>query len=138
MNEDTPIIAVTAHALNSEKEQLLKDGFEGYLTKPIDEDMLNQIICDHSPQLPVSRDKSKNTFEHSTAPFNSTRLDWALALQRAGGKPELANEMLNMLLLSVPETLNLLNQAIVSNDCPQVLSVINKFHKACCYTGVPK
>jgi len=138
LNEDTPIIAVTAHALNSEKEQLLKDGFEGYLTKPIDEDMLNQIICDHSPQLPVSRDKSKSTFEHSPAPFDSTRLDWTLALQRAGGKAELANEMLNMLLLSVPETLNLLNQAITSEDCPQVLSVIHKFHGACCYTGVPK
>ena len=138
LNEDTPIIAVTAHALNSEKEQLLKDGFEGYLTKPIDEDMLNQIICDHSPQLPVSRDKSKSTFEHSPAPFDSTRLDWTLALQRAGGKAELANEMLNMLLLSVPETLNLLNQAISNEDCQQVLSVIHKFHGACCYTGVPK
>ncbi|TMO79302.1 hypothetical protein CWC12_20635, partial [Pseudoalteromonas ruthenica] len=50
LNEDTPIIAVTAHALAGEKEQLLKDGFKGYLTKPIDEDMLKQIISDHSPQ----------------------------------------------------------------------------------------
>ncbi|GAA77207.1 two-component system, NarL family, sensor histidine kinase BarA [Pseudoalteromonas sp. BSi20480] len=59
LNEDTPIIAVTAHALHSEKEQLLKDGFKGYLTKPIDEDTLKQIISDHSPQTPINREKTK-------------------------------------------------------------------------------
>ncbi|TVU76117.1 two-component sensor histidine kinase BarA [Pseudoalteromonas distincta] len=138
LNEDTPIIAVTAHALQSEKEQLLKDGFKGYLTKPIDEDMLKQIISDHSPQTPVNRDKAKTDTPQSPAPFQSSRIDWAQALQRAGGKSELALEMLNMLLLSVPETLTLLAKAIESNDCQQVLSIVHKFHGACCYTGVPK
>ncbi|KTD98967.1 two-component sensor histidine kinase BarA [Pseudoalteromonas sp. H71] len=138
LNEDTPIIAVTAHALHSEKEQLLKDGFKGYLTKPIDEDTLKQIISDHSPQTPINRDKSKNEIPQSPAPFESNRIDWPLALQRAGGKNELALEMLNMLLLSVPETLNLLTKAIDDEDCEQVLSIVHKFHGACCYTGVPK
>ena len=86
LNEDTPIIAVTAHALHSEKEQLLKDGFKGYLTKPIDEDTLKQIISDHSPQTPINREKSKNEIPQSPAPFESSRIDWPLALQRAGGK----------------------------------------------------
>jgi two-component system sensor histidine kinase BarA len=138
LNEDTPIIAVTAHALHSEKQQLLTDGFKGYLTKPIDEDMLKQIICDHSPQTPASRGKVKNDIPQSPAPFESKRIDWPLALQRAGGKSELALEMLNMLLLSVPETLNLLAKAINEKDCPQVLCIVHKFHGACCYTGVPK
>ena len=138
LNEDTPIIAVTAHALHSEKEQLLKDGFKGYLTKPIDEDTLKQIISDHSPQTPINREKSKNEIPQSPAPFESSRIDWPLALQRAGGKNELALEMLNMLLLSVPETLNLLTKAIDDEDCEQVLSIVHKFHGACCYTGVPK
>ena len=138
LNEDTPIIAVTAHALHSEKEQLLKDGFKGYLTKPIDEDMLRQIISDHSPQTPINRDKSKKNTPQSPAPFESNRIDWTLALQRAGGKSELALEMLNMLLLSVPETLNLLIKAIDDKDCQQVLTIVHKFHGACCYTGVPK
>ncbi|WP_288337232.1 two-component sensor histidine kinase BarA [uncultured Pseudoalteromonas sp.] len=138
LNEDTPIIAVTAHALHSEKEQLLKDGFKGYLTKPIDEDTLKQIISDHSPQTPINREKSKNEIPQSPAPFESSRIDWPLALQRAGGKNELALEMLNMLLLSIPETLNLLTKAIDDEACEQVLSIVHKFHGACCYTGVPK
>ena len=138
LNEDTPIIAVTAHALAGEKEQLLKDGFKGYLTKPIDEDMLKQIISDHSPQSPINRERSKTAAVDSEPPFESARLDWQLALQRAGGKEELALEMLNMLLLSVPETLRLLNEAIEKEDCEHVLSIVHKFHGACCYTGVPK
>ncbi len=138
LNEDTPIIAVTAHALAGEKEQLLKDGFKGYLTKPIDEDMLKQIISDHSPQSPINRERNKFAAINSEPPFESARLDWQLALQRAGGKEELALEMLNMLLLSVPETLRLLNEAIEKEDCEHVLSIVHKFHGACCYTGVPK
>ena len=138
LNEDTPIIAVTAHALHSEKEQLLKDGFKGYLTKPIDEDTLKQIISDHSHQVRSNRDKTTHNVPLSPAPFESIRLDWAQALQRANCKNELALEMLNMLLLSVPETLNLLTQAIAKKDCSQVLTIVHKFHGACCYTGVPK
>ncbi|MCQ8877429.1 two-component sensor histidine kinase BarA [Pseudoalteromonas shioyasakiensis] len=138
LNEDTPIIAVTAHALAGEKEQLIKDGFKGYLTKPIDEDMLKQIISDHSPKSPLKRDKSRQEQANYEPPFNSSSLDWSLAMQRAGGKHELALEMLNMLLLSVPETLRLLDEAIQSQDCEHVLSIIHKFHGACCYTGVPK
>lgn len=138
LNEDTPIIAVTAHALAGEKEQLIKDGFKGYLTKPIDEDMLKQIISDHSPKSPLKRDKSRQEITVYEPPFTSSSLDWSLALQRAGGKHELALEMLNMLLLSVPETLRLLEEATQDEDCEHLLSIIHKFHGACCYTGVPK
>lgn len=59
-------------------------------------------------------------------------------MQRAGGKEDLAQEMLNMLLLSIPETLNLIEEAMAKGDHERLLSIIHKFHGACCYTGVPK
>jgi two-component system sensor histidine kinase BarA len=46
-NENTPIIAVTAHALSGEKEKMRKQGFNAYMTKPIDETMLNHIIYEY-------------------------------------------------------------------------------------------
>src|SRR5690606_17520354 len=40
----TPIIAVTAHALASEKHNLLNSGMDDYVTKPINESQLIHII----------------------------------------------------------------------------------------------
>lgn len=41
---DTPIIAVTAHAVRGQQEQLLKLGMADYLAKPIDETRLIQAL----------------------------------------------------------------------------------------------
>ncbi|MFC0118811.1 two-component sensor histidine kinase BarA [Pseudoalteromonas xiamenensis] len=138
LNEDTPIIAVTAHALAGEKDDLLKMGFKGYLTKPIDEDMLRQTICDFSETVLRVSKVAKDAPKPSKAPFDSQLLDWEQALLHAGGKNDLALEMLNMLLLSVPETLKLINEAMDNKDSEHLLTIIHKFHGACCYTGVPK
>ena len=145
LNEDTPIIAVTAHALASEKEHLLKIGFRGYLTKPLDEDMLRQAIHEYGEhntpkaQLKVPKIRvNKNISNSPNAPFESNIVDWPLALERAGGKSELAHEMLNMLMLSIPETQKILEQAYIDREREKILKIIHKFHGACCYTGVPK
>lgn len=137
LNEQTPIIAVTAHALASEKESLLSNGFTSYLTKPIDEEILMKTIAefgskDYQPKVQPAKLIS------SEPPFSSNMIDWQLALQRAGGKEDLANEMLSMLLLSIPETQKLISEAFDDSDSKELLSIIHKFHGACCYTGVPK
>ncbi|MFY8272960.1 two-component sensor histidine kinase BarA [Pseudoalteromonas sp. SSDWG2] len=138
LNEDTPIIAVTAHALAGEKEQLKTVGFSSYLTKPLDEDMLSEMLMQYAANNKHWRVRENTKAAAIPPPFESSSLNWELALQRAGGKEDLANEMLNMLLLSIPETLSLVEEAMEANDHERLLSIIHKFHGACCYTGVPK
>ena len=36
-NKSTPIVAVTAHALSGERQKMQQQGFNAYMTKPIDE-----------------------------------------------------------------------------------------------------
>ena len=41
---DKPVIAVTAHAMRGDKEKLQSEGFDGYISKPIDiQEMLRMI-----------------------------------------------------------------------------------------------
>ncbi len=49
--EHIPAIALTAHAMKTEKENLVSAGFNGYVSKPItDEELLIDAINEHLPK----------------------------------------------------------------------------------------
>ena len=43
-NKHTPIIAITGYAVTGDKEKFLSNGFDDYISKPIDETRLSEII----------------------------------------------------------------------------------------------
>lgn len=138
INEQTPIIAVTAHAIEGERERLLSLGFHEFLSKPLDEHMLVLTLkecCPAFTQL-VAATEATSTPLPAELP-QSRHLDWELAMQRSANKLDLAKDMLQILLSSIPETLQQLNSAMTANQRDTVLQVVHKLHGACCYTGVP-
>jgi two-component system sensor histidine kinase BarA len=147
-NENTPIIAVTAHALSGEKEKMQQEGFNAYMTKPIDETMLNHIIyeyCDvdhfinsSKQQLSIETQTTHKKHKPSTSiNLNSTIIDWSLALHRTGGKENLAREMLTGLVDCLAESDKKISIALESKDTDELKKLIHKLNGACCYTGVP-
>jgi two-component system cell cycle response regulator len=42
--KSVPVVAVTAHAIRGDKERILAAGFDAYVSKPIDEDLLKATI----------------------------------------------------------------------------------------------
>lgn len=141
LNEDTPIISVTAHAGVEEQQKMDQVGFEGFLSKPIDEDMLTQVILDTCPGCSITAKEQKAILESNNdlPPFaEHHHLDWSLALSRAAGKQALALEMLSLLVKSLPDTLTSINQSYQANQLNPLIEAVHKFHGACCYTGVPK
>jgi len=139
INNNTPIIAVTAHALSGEKEKMHQQGFNAYMTKPIDETMLRHIIyeyCDFNHLVNPTSSSLTNISANNKE--NVTKvIDWPLALKRSANKADLAKEMFLGLVESLPETRQSIQEAITTQDVAQIKRLVHKLNGACCYTGAP-
>ncbi|MBT1451621.1 response regulator [Glaciecola sp. XM2] len=126
LNFGTPIIAVSAHALEQEKQHFLQSGLEDFLSKPIKMERLFELInewCELSETDTVKLPES---------------IDWELALSRSNHNVELAMSFMNEFVEQLPEHLNAIEAAFKDDDDTALLGSVHKLHGACCYTGVPR
>jgi two-component system sensor histidine kinase BarA len=133
-NARTPVIAVTAHALAEERQQLIDAGMDDYLTKPVGERQLRYVLERWAGMrfAPAGTAPPLVSTDHADAPV---QLAESLAL--AGGKPALARDMLAMLEKSLREDARAIPALVSARDREDLLARVHKLHGATRYVGTP-
>lgn len=143
LNRHTPIVAISAHVIGYEKETLLAAGINDYLTKPINVEQLNAAIYKWTRLSSLEQKQSENIdLKAIAAPVqpihNDKIIDMELGTKLAGGKIELAQEMLQMLLDNLGKDQEIITQTYQQNDLIELKHHVHKLHGAACYCGVPR
>ncbi|MBB3168272.1 response regulator [Simiduia aestuariiviva] len=145
----TPIVALTAHAMAEQKSQLLLAGMDDYLSKPVSEAQLAHVINRWLKARSIQVDW-RPKLQHSTAqpiasnaasapsPLSKRVVDVQESLRLANNKPNLARDMLNMLLDTLAEDQQSMQSSFKAKDYKSLETTVHRLHGGCCYCGVSR
>ena len=132
----TPIIALTANALPGDKERFIASGMDDYLSKPINENALLNILNRYFPQalgqLPAHPlAEAGKEGQSSTTPA----LDPVMGVELGFGDANTWHMVLGMLLDELSECSGKL--ALAADDMQQLRFVAHRLAGSSCYCGTP-
>jgi two-component system sensor histidine kinase BarA len=155
-SKELPIIALTAHAIADEKDEILHVGMNDYQTKPINNDQLMQCIerwtgfyCDRNTHI-ILPEKIKpyaqrtlddritdERLSEQNPQENCLIFDPQYAMRLANNKLDLAIDMFNMLLEGLTDDLPEIQGLWQGQQQEPLLQHIHKIHGATRYCGTP-
>lgn len=148
-HHSTPVIALTAHALADEQERLKRQGFDGYLPKPISNKQLEQTIRGYTgykclqetrrrPSLVLEPDDIRRPIRPSNRKQQKACVSVPQSIQLAAGKADLAEELFSMLIEQLHTDTRRIEALWSTNDLSELLECVHQLHGATRYCGVPE
>ncbi len=110
---ETPVIALTANAIDGARDSYMRAGFHDYLSKPILWDNLQSILVQY---LPSEKIEEQATEESKAESEKKKLLDYDVAMQYCAGMDGLFYEALSILLESKNDIMEELKQSLQQNN----------------------
>ncbi len=112
-----PIIAMTAHAMQGDREKCLAAGMNDYITKPITPEALATVL---KKWLPKDRSNKQNNIKHQANDISISNekpiLDWDGFMKRMMDDKELAVQILDLFVEDAPKQMASFREAFNKKD----------------------
>ncbi len=127
-----PIIAMTGHAMNGEKEKCLKAGMNDYISKPFQGDELRKKIIDcaelnSKKEMPKLNPSFQNEKRYTNLNF---------LLEISDGNDTFFKEFITLFLNSAPVAINDLETSLMKKDWEMMRQVAHKIKPSFNYVGL--
>lgn len=137
--KDTPFIALTANAIPGVREMYLSEGFDDYLSKPINIRELEKLLCQHIPKEKITiKSAPQNLQEDHMQPASSIHLNVEMGMRYAVQNDEIYREFLEMFCDRKEERQKELQKSFVHEDWEGYITYLHTLKTAAYSIGGEK